>query len=195
MWRRQERDRKQRLKTEQELNHAKSDELLEYFINDDNSKMLVAFRDRDKYDFAVDEGNCKLPDILRHGSNSAMFAAFLGAVKCVHTLVDLSIDVHAKNEVLRKVIVKEITIRMRALADPGDVWDPARVRSYFNNHREIDPSSEPKFEDFGQTPRSAIPTETLPVVADVLAEAEEATAGDEDEAGAVWEGVAFVNWE
>jgi hypothetical protein len=54
--------------------------------------MLVVLRSDVSYDFALKQGKFQLPKILRNGSTPIMHAAFLGAVKCVHTLIDLSIN-------------------------------------------------------------------------------------------------------
>jgi hypothetical protein len=77
---------------EDAITEKKTDNLLECFLEDDNGKMLVVLRSDDRYDFALKQGRFQLPKMLRNGSSPIMHAAFLGAVKCVHTLISLSIN-------------------------------------------------------------------------------------------------------
>jgi hypothetical protein len=53
--------------------------------------MLRVLRDDDNYDFELKQGRFSLPNILR-GTTPLMMASFLGAIKCVRTLLDLSVD-------------------------------------------------------------------------------------------------------
>jgi ankyrin repeat protein len=80
------------------LMKRKTDDLIESFLVDDNAKMLSVFRDVEKYDFALRQGKFLLPKILRNGSNAIMVASFLGAIRCVRTLNDLSVDLKLKDK-------------------------------------------------------------------------------------------------
>jgi ankyrin repeat protein len=75
----------------------KTDSLLECFLDDDSTRMLVVLRSDVSYDFALKQGKFRLPKILRNGSSPIMHAAFLGAIKCVRTLIDLSSNPMAKD--------------------------------------------------------------------------------------------------
>jgi hypothetical protein len=82
---------KERRAIDDAILEKKTDSLLECFLDDDNTKMLVVLRSEVSYDFPLKQGKFKLPKILRNRSTPIMHAAFLGAVNCVHTLIDLSI--------------------------------------------------------------------------------------------------------
>jgi ankyrin repeat protein len=60
--------------------------------------MLSVLRDDDRYVFALRQGTFLLPKIFRNGSNTIMFALFLGATTCVRTLNDLSADLKSKDK-------------------------------------------------------------------------------------------------
>jgi ankyrin repeat protein len=81
----------ERLAIEDAILAKKTDSLLECFLDDDNARMLVILRSDVSYDFPLKQGKFRLPKILRNESTPIMHAAFMGAVRCVHTLIDLSI--------------------------------------------------------------------------------------------------------
>jgi ankyrin repeat protein len=86
-----ERQRQQQA-VEDAILEKKTDNLLECFLDDDSKKMLFVLRSDVSYDFPLKQGKFLLPKILRNESTPIMHAAFLGAVNCVHTLIDLSIN-------------------------------------------------------------------------------------------------------
>jgi hypothetical protein len=80
------------------LKSKKTDGLLEIIMVDDSTNMLAILRDHERYDFGLRPGTFQLPKILRNGLNAIMFASFLGAINCVRTLNDLSVDLRLKDE-------------------------------------------------------------------------------------------------
>jgi hypothetical protein len=95
----------------------KTDRLLDAFLDDDDMRMLSHLRSDTIYDFALMEGQFKLPNILRNECTPLMMASFLGATKCVRMLIDLSANPKA---------VDGVGLTVAHFACAGGVFDICR---------------------------------------------------------------------